>query len=338
MAKLKNLQVVTIGGGTGHFELLNSLKAVVNPKCITAIPGVADNGGSSGRLRTEFGVLPPGDARRCMLALAPLSRQKYLADWLNFRFPKGSTEKETISGHNIGNLNIAALEIMYGSQEAALEVLMKILDIPGKVIPVSNNKTSLLAKLSDGSQITGETDIDLRFKKSTFNPKIKIDTISLKDAAFLSPSAKDAIENADWLIIAPGDLYTSILPVFLVSGFTESVQASGAKVIYCGNLMTKEGETDGFKASDCLAEILKYLALGRIDYLILNESQAVPAQIISSYSQEGKRLIETDLEACRQFLPEAKFVMDDFLRYIPTEQIVRHDRNRLGKAILQILK
>lgn len=339
---LMSNRIVTIGAGSGHFTLLDGLKEVNDPSKITAIVAFADNGSDSGRLRSEFGILPPGDARRCILALAPDARQLVIAPWLDFRFPKNGHDEEEkgLVGRNVGNMNLAALEMMYGCQELAIKALMEILDIPGTVLPASHNKVHLEAVLSDGSVLSGETTIDNRGKAPDYDPSKKISYIHLNEIAYLNPNARQEINEADYIVIAPGDLYTSILPIFLVNGIANALMLTKAKIIYCGNLMTKMGETDGFRASDCLWEVCKYIGDRKIDYVILNKNGFWPEEadaVTDSYVQEGKYLIETDNSNCQLLLPEARIVEVPLVKYIARERIVRHDGRALAQEIRKII-
>lgn len=338
---LADYHIVTLGGGTGHFALLNGLKEVNNPDKITAIVGGADNGGSSGRLGTELGVSPPGDARQCVLGLAPTESQSYLTDWLNYRFTGNGSENSRLSGDNLGNLNIAGLEMTYGSQTAALEVFQKrILRIPGRVVPVTESRPTLMAQLKSGRTLEGETAIDKRHREKDFDPKDRISFVYLKESAYLNPVAKDAIDEADAIVIAPGDLYTSIIQILLINGLTNALAVARAKLIYCGPLMTKPGETDGFKASDCLKEITRYLEPASIDQAIFNEDWSLSKKTLGYYAAANQSPIKVDQIAdikveigiLAKELPMR--VKSDF----PSPVMLRHDSDQLARAVMDCLK
>ena len=339
--ELFKYKTVTLGGGTGHFSLINALKRVVDSDYITAIPGISDDGGDSGRLRTELGILPPGDARQCILALASSGRQQILADLLNFRFP--NEEKfGGLAGRNIGNIDIAALEVMYGCQELAIKSYMEILNIPGRVIPASHNHVCLEAKIQGKNEfLVTETMIDNFGKHKDYDPNSRIEYIRFDKSAYLNPNAREAIKDAEWIIIAPGDLYTSILPIFLINGLADALMISKAKVIYCGNLLTKNGETHGFKASDCLMEIKKYIGNKKIDHILVNKDGFWPEnmdeEVKTLYKNEGKDLITVDLDTCKKLFPYSKITEAHLIRYIPSQRIIRHNRVILADTIRKIM-
>lgn len=339
---LMSHRLVTIGAGSGHFTLIDGAKEENDPKKITAVVAFADDGSDSGRWRAELGVLPPGDARQCILALTPDHRQSDIGPMLNFRFPKNGEDLSGIGGRNVGNLLIAALETMYGCQELALKQLMKNLDIPGRVIPASHNKVNLEAVLTDGSVLHGENVIDNRGQDKNYDPSLRIRYVRFDQPTYLNPNASEAIEQAEYIVIAPGDLYTSILPIFLVNGIADALMLTKAKLIYCGNLMTKKGETDDFKASDCLSEVCNYLGDRRIDFAFLNQrgswSEEVPQDVIDSYAEEGKYLIETDRDECQKLLPQARIVEAPLVRYIPRQRLVRHDGRKLAYEMRKVIE
>lgn len=339
--ELLKVPVVTLGGGTGHFALLNALKRVIDPNYITAIPGMSDDGGDSGRLRTELGVLPPGDPRQCMLALASYERQQAIADFFNFRF-LNDKKLGGLAGRNIGNINIAALEVMYGCQELALLALMDILNIPGRVIPASHNHVILEAKIKGRDEfIKGESNIDHLGEHADYDRNARIEYIRFDKPAYLNPNAREAIKEAEWLVIAPGDLYTSILPIFLINGLADALMLSKAKIIYCGNLLTKNGETHGFTASNCLAEVKKYIGDRNLDYILLNHDELWPEntdeEVKKLYQAEGKDLIHADTDECAKLFPNSKIIEAPLARYVPSQRIIRHDRVVLADEIRKIM-
>lgn len=337
--ELGNHNIVTIGGGTGHSTLLDGLPEVNNPDRITAIVGGADNGGDSGKVVTEIGVSPPGDARQCLLGLAPKEIQPYLIDWLSYRFPGNGSEQSRLAGANLGNLNIAGLERIYGSQTAALEVFQKILRIPGRVMPVTENKPTLMARLTSGKILEGETVIDTRHTQPDFDPKDKIESVFLKEPAYLNPTAKDAIDEADAIVIAPGDLYTSILQILLINGLTNALSVRRSKLIYCGPLMTKPGETDSFKASDCLKEITKYLEPASLDFAIFNDAWSLSRRTLAYYKAAGQKPIRVDkITTPKMYIgPLAKELPMRVKSDFPSPVILRHDSDRLAMAVMEYL-
>jgi uncharacterized cofD-like protein len=325
-------KIVTLGGGTGHFALISGLTKLNDPGLITAITGVTDSGGSSGGLRSELGVLPPGDARQCLLAFAPEGLQKDLVNLFQFRFPADTAW----AGHNPINVELAALEIIYGSHELAVRAFQNIHAIPGNLVPISLNKTTLVAKLSDGTELSGETSIDLRHKAADFDAAVTIDYVALDAPAFPNPSALRAIEEADAVVFAPGDLYTSLLPHLLVDRVAEAIVQSPARKVYCGNLMTKPGETDGFRASTFLGEMVEYLCAPCIDVAIFNDAPLAP-DVLSYYEREGQHPVEVDADACRQLLPEAHIVLAPLAHFPKNQRVLRHHPQLLAEAILTSL-
>jgi len=273
----KQKRIVVIGGGTGVFNVLTGLKNY--PYHLSAIVSIADDGGSSGILREEFGILPPGDLRRALVALS--SSSSILAQLFNYRFENGTSLK----GHSFGNLFITALERITGDFNQAIKEAGKILAIKGEVIPVSLENTRLIAQLENNEYIVGETNIDV----PKHNPNLSIKKIFLSPSVRANPEALRAIKLADLIIIGPGDLYTSILPNFLVKGIKEAVKKSKAKKVYFSNLMTKFGETNNFTAKDFYAIIEKYLGKGIIDYFIVN-SKKPKKKYLDLYKKENSFL------------------------------------------------
>ena len=242
-------KIVSIGGGTGSYNLLSGLK---HRDCrLTAVVTTMDSGGSSGRLRDEFGHLPPGDLRQCLLALSPDDHSgMVLRGLFNYRFDKGNG----LDGHSFGNLFLTALTEITGSAEQAIDEMGRLLNIKGRVLPVTLANADLCARLRDGSVIIGETNIDRRSAGSA----APIDYVYLEPStAKVHPPTAAAIEEADAIVIGPGDLYTSIVPNLLVEGVTEALARCRGVRIYVCNLMTKPGESDGFKASDFIREVGK---------------------------------------------------------------------------------
>lgn len=325
-------RIVTLGGGTGHFELISGLKKLNDPDLITAITGATDSGGSSGGLRSELGVLPPGDARQCLLAFAPEGLQKDLVNLFQFRFPADTAW----AGHNPINVELAALEMIYGSHEMAIRAFQNIHAIPGNLVPISLNKANLVAKLSDGSELLGEDAIDLRHRAAGFDATVSIDYIALDAPAFPNPSALRAIEEADAVVLAPGDLYTSVLPHLLVDRVADTIAQSKATKVYCGNLMTKPGETDGFKASDFLRELVDYLCTPAIDVLVFNDAP-LPENVVAYYAKEGQQPVEVDVEACQAVLPQAQLELAPLAYFPKNQRVLRHHPQLLAQAILSAL-
>ncbi len=331
MAGLRDRRVVTIGGGTGPFALLSTLKRY--PCMITAIVTMSDSGGSSRRLMDEFGQLPFGDLRQALVAL---SRRGVLwRDIFAYRFQKEPplaamevAEQAGVSGHSLGNLIISALErINEGNLLHAIADAQELLDTAGNVLPVTLAHTTLCAELIDGTTICGETEIDTRGLRHP-KPLPAVQRVFLRDATPACKEAIRAIRRADVIILGPGDLYTSILPNLLVQGIAEAICSSEARKIYVCNLMTKHGETDGFRASDFVREIHRYLG-GCVDRVVLHDG-SFPEHLLGRYAAQQQCPVEADVEEVRCQLPD---VMIDRLLAVHAGHLVRHDAGRLLKAI-----
>lgn len=322
--------MVTIGGGTGTFVVLQGLKnRDVN---LSAIVTMTDSGGSTGRLRDQLGVLPPGDLRQALVALSDMPEM-----WrtlFTYRFTGGDLE-----GHNFGNLFLTALERIKGSIEGAVEEASKLLDVEGQVIPITYTDCVLGAKYADGSTIEGEAIID---DARTKRPRIKF--VYLVPPASVCPKAAEAIKAADYIIFGPGDIFTSIVPNFLVEGFAAALCESKAKKIYIVNLMTKLGQTDDFKASDHILEIERYSGCF-LDYVLLN-NHLPDDDIISWYKKtDNVDPVEDDLD--KKYVTEAKIIRADMLEESLHERtaadkvkrsLIRHDPEKLGKILSGLMK
>ena len=379
---LRGKHVVTIGGGTGPFGVLSSLKHY--PCAITAIVTMADSGGSSRRLMDEFGQLPFGDLRQALIAL---SRNGVLwRDVFTYRFGKstrvngassnghaapakanganganggvngpsngtagngaspatavasGATaltsvaqqmgEQAGVSGHSLGNLIISALQdINNGNLLHAIADAQELLDTAGTVLPVTLTQTTLCAEMENGEIICGETDIDTRGKR---NPEslAPIKRLFLEQPTPPCDDALRAIRRADVIIIGPGDLYTSVLPNLLVEGVAEAIRASEAQTVYVTNLMTKRGETDGYRGSNFVEEIHHYLG-DRVDRVILHDG-SFPDHLLDGYAAQSQFPVEADVEEVRRLVPE---VIVDQLLAVYHDHYVRHDADRLVRAI-----
>jgi uncharacterized cofD-like protein len=311
-------KVVRIGGGSSGYIILRGLKQF--PLDITAVVNMFDNGGSSGVLRDEFGILPPGDVRRALAALADDNQAGILRELFNFRFKEGS-----VSGHSFGNLFLAALSEIYGSDIEAIRKASEVLKIRGKVLPVSLDKSNIHAVLQDGTEIAGETNIDI----PKHNADVPIDRIFLSPPAKLYEETKRALLEADVIVIGPGDLYTSIVSNFLVGGMTDVMRESKAKKVVVCNLMTKWGETNGFSASDMVRELLKYTGLEKFDYVICNTKEPKKS-LVEAYAKEHKFPMRFDKELVKY---ATHVITGDFYS---EADIARHDPEKLAKVIAEL--
>lgn len=273
-------RVVVIGGGTGSFTLLSGLKHFVDD--LTALVNMADDGGSSGVLRDELGVLPPGDIRQCLVALSDSPKIREL---FTYRFTEGSLE-----GHSFGNLFISAVEKMTDDFEEAVRLASEVLHIHGKVLPITLSDSKLVATMSDGHIIRDQHNIgNVSFGK-TSRPKLQ-----LEPASKLTQDAKAAILRADIVVIAPGNLYGSLAPALLVDGMKEALKSTKAKIIYVSNLVTKPGQTDGFLVHDYVEEIERFIGASVVDYVIFNTDEP-PKQLLDKYVRDGEFIVEFNLE------------------------------------------
>ena len=309
--------ITTIGGGTGTFNVLSGLgkNRQLN---LAAIVSVADSGGSTGELRDEFGILPPGDVRRAIVALA--DDTEVVRRLFEYRFKEG----RSIAGHTVGNLLLTALSDIMGDFERGIEELSDMFDVHGKVIPVTLDNVSLGVTLENGEQIVGETDIDI----PKHDGNIPIREAFLLGGGRLNPRAREAIANSDYIIIGPGDLYTSIVPNLLCAGMVDALRAIRAKLIYVCNVMTKYGETGGFAVEDFLRVLEHHLGEGRIDYVLVNSGELRP-DLVEKYGTEGKSpVVLRDRDALVR--KGVKLVERDFTS---ETDYIRHDPRKLARTV-----
>lgn len=320
--KASSKKIVVIGGGTGNFVVLKGLKHY--PLDLTAIVSMADDGGSTGILRDELGVLPPGDVRQCLVALSNSSR--LMRSLMNYRFENGG-----LGGHSFGNLLLSALEKVTGSFEKAVEEASKILNIKGKVIPVTTHQVRLKMVLNNRQMLEGEKEIYL---SQMIDQGYK--TIFLEPYPKVNPRVIDEISNADLLVIGPGGLHTSLIPNLLVEGMSEAICQSDAKKVFVVNLMNRKGQTTGFKTSCYLKELIRYVGKDIFDHILIN-IQKPPSELIEYYSAEGE-LVENDLEESRVVKahllgPLAEEKKKDLLK----RNLIRHDSKKLAQELLKIV-
>lgn len=313
----KNLaRIVVIGGGTGVFTVLSGLRRF--PLDLCAVVTMADDGGSTGILREEFGILPPGDVRRALVALS-YADNRILADLFNYRFQEGS-----LKGHAFGNLMLTALERLCGNFGDAVLEAAKILAVRGKVLPVTLANVRLRAMLEDGTVIHGEENIDI----PKHDPRLKITKIFLEPKAAIHAKAEQAILGADMIVIGPGDLYTSIMPNLVVGGMRKTLVRAKGKKVYVVNIMTKCGETNGFSASDFVRVIESELGKGILDYLIINTKRPSASRFYRYEKESSEFVLPGDLP--QQPVP----VFGDFLR---RQGFVRHDPEKLASVLVSLL-
>jgi uncharacterized cofD-like protein len=313
----KKPQVVVLGGGTGLSVLLRGLK--LNPVDITAIVTVADDGGSSGRLREELKIPPPGDIRNVIAALSEV--EPLVEELFQHRFKDGTDLK----GHSLGNLLLAAMANITGDFVTGIQELSKVLNVRGKVLPAANQRVVLCAEMEDGTIVEGESKIPLQ-KKKIKKVYLKPDCINP-----LHESLK-AIEEADLIIIGPGSLYTSILPSLLVPKIADAIKNASAKKVYVCNVMTQEGETKGYTASDHLDALFSHVDKDILDTVIVNNGE-IPEQFIKQYKEKGQTAVQYDIERLKSF--HVDVISDKIVYY--QNGLIRHDAKKLSTLLLSML-
>ncbi len=317
---MEGLKIAAIGGGTGLSTMLKGLKLYT--KNISAIVTVADDGGSSGILRADYGMLPPGDVRNCVSALADVD--PLAGELLNYRFTDG-----TLKGHSFGNLMLAALNEMSGSFEEAVEKFNRIMGVVGTVYPVTNEDVTLNAVLKNGDIICGESHIG----KHRSGRKMGIDRVYLDPVAPKAvEQAIEAIYAADVVVLGPGSLYTSIIPNLLVKDVVEAIRSSKAIKIYVCNIMTQPGESEGYTASQHLQAIEKHSYKGIADVMVVNNSK-IPEDLKVKYAQEYAQEVRIDSE---NITDRTALVYGDFM--LVKSSKIRHNFSRLARTIITIGK
>lgn len=324
------VKVVVIGGGTGSFTLLSSLKNYT--KHITALVNMADDGGSTGQLRDELGVLPPGDVRQCLVAL---SESEKVRDLFNYRFEEG-----TFAGHAFGNLFLTALEKMNGNFADAVETASEVLNIVGRVEPITLDEVTLVMEKSDGEITRGEFQIG----HADFG-ELKRPEMRLEPTPTLNPKAREAILGADLVVVAPGNLYGSLAPALIVPGMSEALNETAAKRIYVCNLVTKPGQTDGFTVADFAAEIERFGNF-KLDYVLYNDTEPSD-DLLEKYAKEGEYGVTFDKDALKRQHYKAEpgtYISSEFKAVnsgkadpiAATRTLIRHDADAIARKLMGI--
>lgn len=325
---MKKPKIVVIGGGTGTFIVLSGLKQY--PVQLSAIVSMMDSGGSTGRLTDQLGVLPPGDLRQALVALS--ESEVIWRKLFTYRFDHGD-----LQGHNFGNIFLSALQKITGSTEKSINIAMELLQTKGFVVPVTLEPTTLCANYADGAKLRGEALID-----SADFPRPRITNIYLEPNVILNPFAEAKLKSADFIIFGPGDLYTSIIPNLLADGMVQAINASKAKKIYIPNVMTKVGQTDGFKISDFVKVMTNFLGKGSFDYILVNNKKP-DAKIIEWYKRTASADWVVDDLGDKKY-PNGKIIRQDLLSNTKFEQsvadrvrrsLIRHDSDKIAKYIMQ---
>lgn len=316
-------KVVILGGGTGLSILLRGLKKFTSN--ITAIVTVADDGGGSGILREDLGMLPPGDIRSCLLALANV--EPTLEKLLKYRFKDGN-----LKGQSFGNLFIAAMNGIYGNFEAAVKEMNNVLAVTGQVLPMTNVDVKLFARLENGMLLEGESIIPVMSKK--YGSKIDYVYMKPKDCNPVDESIT-AIDEADIIVLGPGSLYTSIIPNLLVKNIPKYISNSKALKIYIPNIMTQPGETEGYNVLDHVNEIIKHTNDIMIDYVVVN-TEKIPDEISEKYKKDGAYPVYvSDKEEKALKGLNIKIIKEDLLEV--KKNYIRHDAIKVSKSIISLL-
>ncbi|MFO7814469.1 MAG: YvcK family protein [Halanaerobiales bacterium] len=311
----KGPKVVAIGGGTGLSNLLRGLKEFTGN--ITAVVTVADNGGSSGKLREELDILPPGDIRNCLVALA--DQEPLMEDLFQYRFYK----EGDLRGHSFGNLFIAAMSEVLGDFEEAVEESSKVLAIRGRVLPSTNQKVNLGAIYEDGSKMIGESEIPDKNKT--------INGVYLKpNSVRITENVKNALLEADYILVGPGSLYTSLIPNLMIKGMVETIKKSGAQKVFITNVMTQPGETTGYTAHDHIKAVYDHIGSQIFDYIIVNQN-GTKRDLLEKYAKEGAYPVEDDIDKLNKLnidIVEGKLIQ--------AENYIRHDPHKLAEVLVEL--
>ena len=310
-------RVVAVGGGTGLAALLSGLKS--HTSNLTAVVTMADDGGSSGRLRRSMGMPPPGDLRSCLVALA--DDESTMSRLFQYRFP----EDGGLHGHSFGNLFMAALTDVTGDFELAVQESTRVLKVRGRVLPSTLEDVVLHAQLEDGGQVSGESTI-------TAAGRLPRRVWLTPEAPRALPQALDALARAELVVLGPGSLYTSVLPNLLVSEVREAVRATRAWVVYVCNVMTEPGETDGYTAADHVEALYRHGLAGAVDVVLVNDAPVSPAAA-EGYCLQGAAVVPVDDTRLRRLgvrVVSAPVAAES--------DVVRHDPERLTRALLRIVR
>ena len=312
-----NKKVVVIGGGTGMSNLLSGLKQY--PLDITAIVTVCDDGKSTGVLREEFNIPAVGDIRRILVALS--ETEPLVMDLFNYRFETTSD----LDGHTVGNLLLTAASEISGNLSDGIEALSKVMNLKGKVVPLTEDNVVLMAELQNGTVIEGEHNITLRKDKS------KINKVYYKEKAIPTKETLEAIRNADLILLSMGSLFTSIIPNLLIEEVVNEIENSKAKIMYVCNMMTQPGETDNYTVSDHIKTINEYLGKRSVDIVLANTG-IIDKKMAEFYeTKEQKDPVLLDKEKLN-----IEIIEDDFT-YITKNNLLRHDNIKVGFHIFYYL-
>lgn len=325
----KSPKIVVIGGGTGSFTLLSGLKHYAQD--ITAIVSMVDNGGSTGQLRDEYGVLPAGDVRQCLVALSNSSQE--MRELFTFRFGEGSLE-----GHSFGNIFLAAVEKMTSNFADSVRLAGDVLNISGQVLPMTLDNTHLVLKNGD-EEVVGEHEIEKTIIKQGIKPEFM-----LRPHAWITPEARQALIEADMVVLAPGSLYESLIASLIVDGVSDALKKTQAKVVQVVNLVTKPGQTDGWSVTQFADEISRFLGESTLDYVLYNTAEPTE-DMIAQYAHDGEFPVAIDETVFKQ--KPYTLIGKDLLSYYTSETesndklaiertLIRHDPDKLARALMRL--
>lgn len=320
-------KIVIIGGGTGSYTLLKELKNYA--KDITAIVTMADDGGSTGQLRDQYGVLPPGDIRQCLVALSNSSEQ--MRELFNYRFGDGD-----FGGHSFGNLFLTAVEKMTDDFGEAVKLAGEVLNITGRVLPMTLDNTHLV--LVDGKDETvGQHLIDQTKFKARKKPEFR-----LEPQARINPQAQNAILDADMVVISPSNFYSSLVPAIIVDGVADALQQTSARIVQVINLVTKPGQTDGWQVSDYVSEFERFAGRGVVDYALYNTDEPT-AEMLAKYAAEGEFPVGYDeawLKKANYKAVGKRLLSKEIPQISPNDKLertlIRHDSDAVAKQLMRI--
>lgn len=319
-----NKKVLTIGGGTGLATLLRGIKNIKGIDIVCVVT-MMDDGGSSGRLRKEFGVVPPGDVRNCLLSLS--EREDLLTKLFYYRFPvKG--KKPEVGGHSLGNLLLIAMSDILGGIHKAISAISEILSIKGKVLPVTLQTANLVAYLEDGRIVKGESKI------SQSSSKIKRLKIVPQEVRHY-PEVEKNIIDSDMIIIGPGSLFTSLIPPLLFKGIVNAISRSKAKKVFVCNIMTQPGETDNYTVSMHIEKIYQHCDYKfKFDYIIVNRGK-IPTKILNHYANQNSFPVKIDYSKLKLF--NSKIIYGNFVSQDCLGKYLRHNSKKIAQKIEELL-
>lgn len=315
--------VVILGGGTGPWNIIRGVVSANDPELITAVPTTWDDGKSTGILRTELGILPPGDARRQLVALMEDDERREI--FL-------SLFEDRVKGHAIGNLVLARLDHAYNGQ--GLDAARKLFRIKSRIFPITTRPLKLVYKDERGKETYGEHHLDERALEENFDPFNRITSIYFSRRPVANKNALTAIEQAQIIISSPGSLIGSVAPFYRVPGFKEALANSDAELIQVLNVMSEPGQTDNFTVSDHLEFIVPYLPdPNRLNYIVVNDNH-IPARVLEKYKKERQVPVTFDPERCISLVPNLKFIYKQVAKYEENAHLLRHDPNIIAEVCL----